>query len=392
MQQQLNENQLNTFLPKIAKPFDSQNAYDMKFDAECLFAKQQILNNDFIFQIAQNNQPSLRNAILNVAAVGISLNPAMAHAYLVPREGSICLDVSYRGLVKLATDTGSIEWAKAVLVYEGDNFTWQGPAEPPKHEADVFNSDRIDAEDPLKNLKGGYCIAKLPCGGFIVDTMTAGEILTVRDSSKAYTKGKIGKKGPWEGKWAGEMAKKTLVKRASKSWPQSNDRERLDRAIEVVNQHEGLREERQIIDVSDYLQPSQEQTDTYLELAKGDTVDFWIWYSQQDERIKVSLPGCDFPKGQKGKMMTQFNAAIEDGRKQLDQIKLDSTACCVSQDEHGLREIFEELPENQINAVLDSLPMEHVSFAKGVSLEDDMPGFEGTKDMLDKISIKFSNT
>lgn len=220
-------------LHKLEKPFSAQNAFNLKFENECLFAKQQLQKNSYTLQAAQSNPDALKGAILNVAAIGISLNPATAHAYLVPRAGSVCLDISYRGLVKLATDSGSIQWAKAVLVYEGDTFEWRGPAEAPLHTADVFNADRMDAQDPLKNLKGGYCLAKLATGEYMVDVMTAGEILEVKNASQA-------KSGPWKGAWAGEMAKKTLVKRASKSWPQSDGRHRLDEAIGILNEHEGI--------------------------------------------------------------------------------------------------------------------------------------------------------
>lgn len=228
---------INETLLSLREPFDKQNNFGLKFETECLFAKQQIMKNNFTREVAQNNQASLKGAIMNVAAIGISLNPASAHAYLVPRDGAICLDISYRGLVKLATDSGAIEWAKALLVYEGDTFKWRGPAQPPVHEADVFAKDRIDAADPLKNLKGGYCLAKLATGEYMVEIMTADEILQVRDTSKA-------KRGPWQGPWAGEMAKKTLVKRAYKSWPQSGGRERLDAAVELLHTHEGLEEEK----------------------------------------------------------------------------------------------------------------------------------------------------
>ena len=36
------------------------------------------------------------------------------------------------------------------------------------------------------------------------------------------------------------MAKKTIIKRASKTWPQSDKNDRLAQAINVLNQHEGF--------------------------------------------------------------------------------------------------------------------------------------------------------
>lgn len=353
---------LVTVLKELEKPFAAKNAFSLAFESECHFAVQQIIKQKYTLDTARNNQTSLKNAIMNVAAIGISLNPAQAHAYLVPRDGAICLDVSYRGLVKLATDSGAIEWAKAVLVYEGDVFEWRGPAEQPLHKADVFNTERMNAAEPMDHLKGGYCLAKLSDGSYMVDVMTAAEILEVRQSSKAYTSGKP---CPWKGKWSGEMAKKTLVKRASKSWPQSSGRERLDHAIEVLNEHEGLHEDI-IAEPSDYMQPSKEQTETYLELAKGDSVDFWLWYRDLDQRIQSALPGCEFPRGEKGKMMAFFNSQIEDGRTKLDSWIDLARAACDQHDDVGFLEIVEDMPAPHIDAIIDGLNMEYAVFARGL--------------------------
>lgn len=119
--------------------FNKQNAYALKFESECLFAKQQLLKNDYTLTAAQNNPAALRAAILNVAAIGISLNPALAHAYLVPRSpgsakdasgryvskpAQVCLDISYRGLVKLepipALSTGpNLSWSTMMKIVNG---------------------------------------------------------------------------------------------------------------------------------------------------------------------------------------------------------------------------------------------------------------------------------
>ncbi|EOK6706430.1 recombinase RecT, partial [Escherichia coli] len=74
--------------------------------------------NDFLAKTAQANLPSARNAIINVAAIGITLNPSSKLAYLVPRGGAVCLDISYMGLLHLAQVTGAIQWGQCKLVYE----------------------------------------------------------------------------------------------------------------------------------------------------------------------------------------------------------------------------------------------------------------------------------
>lgn len=334
-------------LVKLEKPFEKQNEFGLKFETECLFAKQQIIKNDFTVSTAQNNPNSLRSAILNVAAIGISLNPASAHAYLVPRDGQICLDVSYRGLVKLATDTGAIVLAKAVLVYEGDTFESNGPFDLPTHKYNAFDQDRIDANDPLKNLLGGYCAAKLTDGTYMVELMTSGEIIAVRDSSKA-------KNGPWKGKWAGEMAKKTLVKRAYKSWPQSNERERLDHAVNVINQHEGLEESRST-KVSDFLQHSQEQKQQFEALLNGDPIDYFLWWKGLDDRIKISLVNS-FESGQKGKGRELANNIETTGRDLFMDMLSELSDACMKEDDIGAREVLEDLPPTHQNALIEALP------------------------------------
>lgn len=342
-------------LVELKEPFAKQNNYDLTFETECLFAKQQIMKNDYTLKTAENNTGSLRNAILNIAAIGISLNPALAHAYLVPRDGMICLDISYRGLVKLATDAGAIEWAKAVLVYEGDEFRWCGPSKEPVHEADVFNESRINAADPLEKLKGGYCIAKLK-DGVMVDIMTAGEVLEVKNSSKAQN-------GPWKGKWAGEMAKKTLVKRAYKSWPQSGGRERLDEAINILNQHEGL-EVSPDNSGSDYLHHSPEQLAEFKVRLEGDPLDYHLWYQPLDDRIKVSLVNS-FTEA-KGKGRELANNLSNTGRELFINLLADLTKACESEDELGAREILDDMPDNQQKALIDSLDIGLVRFATSI--------------------------
>lgn len=198
----------------------------MDWRAEMLFAMQSMANNPFLTDVARNNPLSLRMAMVNVAAIGISLNPATAMAFLVPREGKVILDISYRGLIKLATDTGSIQWAKAELVYAKDSFTYKGPGLLPEHHSDPFDKDRGE-------FRGVYCVAKLASGEYLVETMSAEDIYTIRDLSDLYAKKK---KGPWIN-FFGEQAKKTCIKRAQKTWPKSSPR--LSQAIDYLNKEAG---------------------------------------------------------------------------------------------------------------------------------------------------------
>ena len=172
---------------------------------------------------------TIKDAIVNVAAIGLSLNPAEKLAYLVPRDGGACLDISYQGLTKLATDAGIVEWAKAVLVRDGDEFEWIDFETRPKHkDTDPFNTKR--------DVVGGFVIAKLKTSDnqVMCEKMSRDELDDVKAVSKA-------KNGPWK-TWPEEMMKKTLIKRASKSWPKSDGSSRFDNAVHMINQHDGLAE------------------------------------------------------------------------------------------------------------------------------------------------------
>lgn len=195
------------------------------FEREAEFAIQALCSNDFAMSVARQNPQSVRDAVTNVAAIGISLNPAKKQAYLVPRDGRICLDISYMGLIDLATDTGSIRWAQAALVREQDTFEIVGIDQQPRHTFNPFNTDRGP-------VVGGYAVAKTSDGDYLTTTMTAEELFSIRDRSQAWKKKKA---GPWATD-EGEMMKKTIIKRAHKYWPKSD---RLDRAIHHLNNNTG---------------------------------------------------------------------------------------------------------------------------------------------------------
>lgn len=197
----------------------------LNFEVEAGFAVQQIEANDYLASVALNNRQSVINAVTNVAAIGISLNPARKQAYLVPRDKKVCLDISYIGLVDLATQSGSIVWAKAELVYESDKFTMGEPGTLPKHIFNPFAKDRGE-------VIGAYVVAKTPGGEYLCDAMSIDDINSIRDRSSAW-KAFVSKgvSCPWVTD-PGEMSKKTVIKRASKLWPKN---ERLNMAIQHLN-------------------------------------------------------------------------------------------------------------------------------------------------------------
>jgi len=199
----------------------------VNYDTEAMFALQLITKNDYLMKIANNNPKSLRNAVINIAAIGLSLNPATRYAYLVPRDNQACLDISYIGLIKLATDTGSILWARAELIHENDDFIYRGATQ----KADFECTKPFDRGAIL----GVYCEAKTKEGDYLAGVMSLKEINEIKDKSQ----GANSSFSPWN-TFFGEMAKKTIIKRESKTWPKTDKSERFDNAIEVINEHDGI--------------------------------------------------------------------------------------------------------------------------------------------------------
>lgn len=202
----------------------AQTDNSVSWPKECQFAIQHFQRNDFLAKTAIANPVSAQNAIINVAAIGISLNPASKLAYLVPRDGMVCLDISYMGLLHIAQSAGVIKWGQCKLVHANDSYESNGLDNAPIHKYAAFAS-----QDERGAIIGGYCTVKTVDGDYLTEEMSLAEIKQTEATSKA-------KNGPWKSFWS-EVARKTIVKRASKYWPRA---ERLDSATDMLNETEGI--------------------------------------------------------------------------------------------------------------------------------------------------------
>ncbi|HEK2026333.1 TPA: recombinase RecT [Proteus mirabilis] len=201
------------------------------FKRESEFAMQIFANNDYLANVAVNNLVSVRSAIMNVSAIGISLNPAQKLAYLVPRDKKVCLDISYMGLMHIAQQSQAIKWCQSSIVRQNDNFQLTSIDTAPHHEYNAFATQEQRGE-----IVGAYTVVKTEDGDYLTHTMAIADIYAIRDRSTAW-KAWISKKKscPWVTDEE-QMILKTVVKQAAKYWPR---RERLDKAIDYVNTEAG---------------------------------------------------------------------------------------------------------------------------------------------------------
>ena len=197
----------------------------------------------FAIQIIKKNQylqkctlESVLEAVYNISQTGLSLNPVLKYAYLIPRKGKCVLEPGYQGLIKLATQSPSITAIEVQLVNEGCEV-----------DIDSASNEKIKSHIPYivngkeqGDIVFGYSVVTLSDGNRHIEIMSKKQIHEVRGYSDSY-KNYIDKKK--KGQWASsvwitdepEMFRKTIVKRHFKYLPK-NDDDHLQKAIELDNQ------------------------------------------------------------------------------------------------------------------------------------------------------------
>jgi recombination protein RecT len=205
------------------KQFEVSNEYKMNFNREAGFAIQILTNNPFLMKCDPN---SVKDSIVNVALTGITLNPALKYAYLVPRKvkGDLkcILDISYMGMIKILTDAGAVKNVDAGVIYSNDKYDFRRGSDPYfKHQPALSGrGEKI----------GAYAIAFLRDGGFQFEILGKEEIEKIRATSESYKNEEGRKYSPWE-TWEDEMWKKSALKRLFKLLPKTNFSDQLIAAI-----------------------------------------------------------------------------------------------------------------------------------------------------------------
>jgi recombination protein RecT len=151
---------------------------------------------------------SLLNALMICSQAG--LEPDGRQAHLIPFENrkTGCVEVQvifdYKGLIQLARRNGVKNIAGDVIC-EADVFEWS------RGMGGLQFKHQVEWRKPRGPVFGAYVIWQ-DGDQFDGEVMTKDEIESIRARSKSPNA------GPWQTDW-NEMAKKTVVRRASKRWP-----------------------------------------------------------------------------------------------------------------------------------------------------------------------------
>lgn len=192
------------------------------FYKELSFAIQAVNSNT---ALSKCNAIDVAKCVYNLAITGLSLNPVMKLAYLVPMKGEVVVFPSYQGLVKLINDTGSVSVIQAKIVYEGDEFEEIEGSTPQI----IHKPKRL-----TKKIKMAYACCTLPNGEKMQEVMDLEELEGIRARSegyRAFKEGKI-KSTPWVSDMT-EMCRKTVLKRLVKYIPKTDRWIKVQEAINL---------------------------------------------------------------------------------------------------------------------------------------------------------------
>lgn len=357
---------------EIAKVFDLTEErfkqvapQSISYEAERGFAMQLLTNNQKLMNVALGNQPSLAQAITNVAAIGLSLNPAEKQAYLLSRKYKykdednrekwgerIHLEPSYIGFCRLATNSGSIDFIQAKTVHDNDEFIDNGVDEKPTHKYNAFK-DR-------GQIVGFYCVAKTVKGDYLTTIMNLEDTHKIRARSESW---KAGQYGPWADDFE-EMAKKSVVRRAFKMWPRSVTGERMAQAVHISNENEGFEPIVTSPTIHDFSADQKNYFDQMIE--KSDSLGMYVFASTFDLNDATSQGASvwtsllhSFPKGEKGKYGKLVNELMASGESLFTDI-LNEFETHLGEDDFAIQELFAEIDNDTILLIENKLPPEMV--------------------------------
>ena len=163
---------------------------------------------------------SFIGAVLNSAQLGLEPNTPIGEAYLIPYGQACQFQLGYKGLIKLARNSGDITKIGAECIHQNDEFSYTLGIDPTIEHKPVFG-DRGP-------VIGYYAYYKTKGGEVAFEVATVDEIREfATNRSKTY------RNGPWQTDFDA-MAKKTLIKRVLKYAPLATETQRAILQDETV--------------------------------------------------------------------------------------------------------------------------------------------------------------
>lgn len=208
---------------------------ETRIQVEVGFAAQIIRNNNYLQKCSAT---SIFDAVIYAARIGVTINPAMGLAYLVPRGDKCCLDIGYLGWRATLVSYGAIKHIDGYVVYEDETFTWNPAIGELNHIPTFAKSEQ---EQKQRKVHGAYAKAILPDGTNVFEFIPAWELEKIKKVSPAASSGF----SPYSN-WEGEMTRKAPIKRLAKKLLILQDDDRVRAMFEVEKQNDENKPEKKI--------------------------------------------------------------------------------------------------------------------------------------------------
>lgn len=161
-------------------------------------------------KLADCTPQSFFQCLLGLSALG--LEPDGRHAHLIPYGKECTLILDYKGIVRLAYQSGYVRMVHCDVVRAGDVFVYS-LGKVASHTPFAYRTDE-GKPDAAGEIIAAYCYIAMKDETIKCEAMTREEIDGIKKRSKASGN------GPWVTDYP-EMAKKTVFRRASKWIPLS---------------------------------------------------------------------------------------------------------------------------------------------------------------------------
>lgn len=242
---------------------------------------------------ARRNPSSFVNAVMQASKIG--LEPGV-DAHLVPyenkKQGTVEVQMipDYRGLLKLARNSGEVSSVSVQIVYEHDAFDLSLGLDEK-----LVHKPRLDGPRGEPILV--YGVARFKDGSHHVEWMSRADVEKIRDGSSGYKTAQRYNRAdtPWIENWD-EMWRKTLVRRISKYLPRSIEIQNAEKLIDAADKGAPAHFDGEFVVVEDDGGAGGEETGGQVEDKTKPTDDP---DTKQDADLKagIELSGDDAPAG-----------------------------------------------------------------------------------------------
>lgn len=191
-------------------------------------------------KLLECDQMSFMAAVMQSAQLGVEPNTGLGQAYLIPYGKQVQFQLSYKGLIDLATRSGQYKAIYAHEVYANDEFRFSYG----------LNKDliHVPSQEPNGEPIGYYAVYHLKNGGYDFVYWTKERVdQHAQKFSQAVQKGWT---SPWKTNYDA-MAKKTVLKEVLKYAPKSIELQKTVEADSTVKT-EISEDMSQVIDVTDF--------------------------------------------------------------------------------------------------------------------------------------------